>query len=39
MNISVGVVESGIGAGWGIHFNSTDLEIGAAAQQFLDACK
>jgi len=39
MNISVGVVDSGLGAGWGININSTDNEIEAAASQFIDACK
>jgi dTDP-4-amino-4,6-dideoxygalactose transaminase len=38
MNISVGVVDSGLGAGWGININSTDAEIEAAARQFIDAC-
>jgi len=39
MNISVGVVDGGLGAGWGININSTDAEIEAAAGQFIDACK
>jgi dTDP-4-amino-4,6-dideoxygalactose transaminase len=39
MNISVGVVDGGLGAGWGININSTDEEIEAAARQFIDACK
>jgi dTDP-4-amino-4,6-dideoxygalactose transaminase len=38
MNISVGVIDSGLGAGWGININSTDAEIEAAASQFIDAC-
>ena len=37
MNISVGVVDGGLGAGWGININSTDAEIEAAAKQFLEA--
>ena len=39
MNISVGVVDGGLGAGWGININSTDAEIEAAAKQFVEACK
>jgi len=39
MNISVGVVDGGLGAGWGININSTDAEIEAAAKQFIAACK
>jgi 8-amino-3,8-dideoxy-alpha-D-manno-octulosonate transaminase len=39
MNISVGVVDGGLGAGWGININSTDAEIEAAAKQFIGACK
>jgi dTDP-4-amino-4,6-dideoxygalactose transaminase len=39
MNISVGVVDGGLGAGWGININSSDDEIEAAAKQFLSACK
>ena len=39
MNISVGVVDGGLGAGWGININSTDAEIEAAAIQFINACK
>ncbi len=39
MNISVGVVDGGLGAGWGININSTDSEIEAAAEQFIKACK
>ena len=38
MNISIGVVDGGLGAGWGININSTDVEIEAAAKQFIDAC-
>lgn len=39
MNISVGVVDGGLGAGWGININSTDAEIETAAKQFINACK
>jgi dTDP-4-amino-4,6-dideoxygalactose transaminase len=39
MNISIGVVDGGLGAGWGININSTDVEIEAATKQFIDACK
>ena len=39
MNISVGVVDGGLGAGWGININSTDEEIESAAKQFIEACK
>ena len=39
MNISVGVVDGGLGAGWGININSTDEEIESAANQFIEACK
>ena len=39
MNISVGVVDGGLGTGWGININSSDAEIEAAASQFIAACK
>jgi 8-amino-3,8-dideoxy-alpha-D-manno-octulosonate transaminase len=39
MNISIGVVDGGLGAGWGININSTDLEIEKAAEQFIEVCK
>ena len=39
MNISVGVVDGGLGTGWGININSTDEEIETAAKQFINACK
>jgi dTDP-4-amino-4,6-dideoxygalactose transaminase len=39
MNISIGVVDGGLGGGWGININSTDKEIEAAAKQFNDSCK
>lgn len=38
MNISIGVVDGGLGAGWGININSSDREIEKAAQQFIEAC-
>lgn len=38
MNISIGVVDAGLGAGWGININSTDAEIESAAGQFVAAC-
>jgi dTDP-4-amino-4,6-dideoxygalactose transaminase len=39
MNISVGVVDGGLGTGWGMNINSTDNEIETAAKQFNEACK
>jgi len=39
MNISIGVVDGGLGAGWGININSTEKEIEAAAAKFIGACK
>lgn len=39
MNISIGVVDGGLGAGWGININSTNDEIDAAAAKFIEACK
>lgn len=39
MNISIGVVDGGLGAGWGININSTQQEIEIAAEQFVKACK
>jgi len=38
MNISIGVVDGGLGAGWGINIDSTDSEIDAAADRFVTAC-
>lgn len=38
MNISVGVVDGGLGAGWGININSSAEEIAAAAAAFRHAC-
>ena len=39
MNISVGVVDGGLGTGWGININSTPEEIDAAAAEFAEACR
>jgi 8-amino-3,8-dideoxy-alpha-D-manno-octulosonate transaminase len=39
MNISIGVVDGGLGAGWGININSNNKEIEAAAKEFISACK
>lgn len=39
MNISIGVIDGGLGAGWGISINSTDEEIVKAAAQFIEVCK
>jgi hypothetical protein len=39
MNISIGVVDGGLGSGWGININSTEAEIEAAAKQFIEVCK
>jgi 8-amino-3,8-dideoxy-alpha-D-manno-octulosonate transaminase len=39
INISVGVVDGGLGAGWGINILSTDEEIERAAEQFVAACR
>jgi len=39
MNISVGVVDGGLGAGWGINILSDNTEIEKRAQEFKDACK
>ncbi|OFX43266.1 MAG: hypothetical protein A2X03_09155 [Bacteroidetes bacterium GWA2_40_15] len=39
MNISIGVVDGGLGAGWGMNINSTEEEIKEAAAQFVNACK
>lgn len=39
MNISIGVVDGGLGAGWGININSKEREIEAAAAEFVKACK
>jgi 8-amino-3,8-dideoxy-alpha-D-manno-octulosonate transaminase len=39
MNISIGVVDDGLGAGWGININSSNADIETAAEQFNIACK
>lgn len=39
VNISVGVVDGGLGAGFGININSTDEEIDNVAKQFIEACR
>jgi len=39
MNISIGVVDGGLGAGWGININSTEEEIRKAAEQFVKVCE
>ncbi len=38
INISIGVVDAGLGAGWGININSSDAEIESAAKEFRKAC-
>jgi len=39
MNLSVGVVDGGLGAAFGINIKSTDSQIKAAAKQFKAACE
>jgi len=39
INLSVGVVDAGVGAAFGININSTDDEIDQAAQRFRAACE
>jgi len=39
MNISIGVVDGGLGAGWGININSSNADIETTAEQFNIACK
>lgn len=39
VNVSVGVVDSGIGASFGVNINSTRDEIAAVARTFADACR
>jgi 8-amino-3,8-dideoxy-alpha-D-manno-octulosonate transaminase len=39
MNISIGVVDGGLGAGFGINIMSSDDEIESVAQQFREACR
>jgi dTDP-4-amino-4,6-dideoxygalactose transaminase len=38
INLSVGVVDAGLGSAFGININSSDAEIASAAQQFRAAC-
>ena len=38
INLSVGVVDAGLGAAFGININSTDAEISAVAKKFRAAC-
>ncbi|WP_242909891.1 DegT/DnrJ/EryC1/StrS family aminotransferase [Actinomadura terrae] len=38
VNISVGVVDTGIGAGFGINITSSDAEIASVAERFTAAC-
>ena len=38
INISVGVVDAGLGAGFGININSSDEEIAIVAEKFHKAC-
>jgi len=38
INLSVGVVDAGLGAAFGVHIRSTDEEIEAAARRFRAAC-
>jgi dTDP-4-amino-4,6-dideoxygalactose transaminase len=39
INISVGVVDAGLGAGFGIHINASDEEIEQTVKTFIGACK
>jgi len=39
VNISVGVVDAGLGAGWGMNIHSDDKEIDEKAEEFIKACK
>ena len=38
INLSVGVVDAGLGSGFGININSTEAEIEFVAERFLQAC-
>jgi dTDP-4-amino-4,6-dideoxygalactose transaminase len=38
INLSVGVVDAGLGSAFGITINSSDAEIAAVARQFREAC-
>jgi 8-amino-3,8-dideoxy-alpha-D-manno-octulosonate transaminase len=39
INLSVGVVDAGLGAGFGINILSTDEEIDRVAERFCEACR
>jgi dTDP-4-amino-4,6-dideoxygalactose transaminase len=39
INLSVGVVDAGLGAGFGVNIDSTEDEIREAARKFRDACR
>lgn len=39
VNLSVGVVDAGLGAGFGIDIDSTDADIGRVAETFCEACR
>jgi len=39
INISIGVVDGGLGAGWGLNIHSTDEEIEQKAEAFIKACR
>jgi len=39
MNISIGVVDGGLGAAFGVNIHSSQKEIAAAASKFIEACK
>ena len=39
VNISIGVVDSGIGAAFGVNITSTDDEVAEVAQRFAEACR
>jgi 8-amino-3,8-dideoxy-alpha-D-manno-octulosonate transaminase len=39
INLSVGVVDRGLGTAFGIDINSTDVEIEKIAAQFREACE
>ena len=39
VNISIGVVDAGLGAGWGLDIHSDEHEIEQKANEFIKACK
>lgn len=39
INISIGVVDGGLGSGWGINIRSTEKEIEEKAKQFIKVCE